>query len=161
MHVEQQEMDKWCWAAVSVSVDRYFAPGSASTQCRVAAQVLGIDQCYDNCDACNSAQRLEDGLQAVGRPPQKLTNPVTFDEIQRQIDAHLPVCVRIGWFSGGGHFVVITGYRETEWGEQLVEVADPLFPDSTIPYDILVSAYQNAEVPQGGGQWTHTYLLAT
>ena len=157
--IEKQREDKWCWAAVSVSVDHYFSPGSASSQCRVARDVLGIAQCCSNPDDCNTPARLQAGLSVVGRLKAILLRPLQFNEIRREIDALRPVCVRIAWNGGGGHFVVISGYRLSASGAQLVEVADPLFPSSTVLYDVLISAYQNAQEPLGGGQWTATFLV--
>jgi hypothetical protein len=34
--VQRQEKSEWCWAAVSASVDRFFRPDSAHTQCEIA-----------------------------------------------------------------------------------------------------------------------------
>jgi hypothetical protein len=157
--IEKQREDKWCWAAVSVTVDHYFSPGSTSTQCRVARNVLGVTQCCSDPDVCNTPAKLQTALTAVRKLKDTLTRPLEFDEIRQEIEAGRPVCVRIGWSGGGAHFVMISGYRLSASGAKLVEVADPLFPNSTILYDVLVSAYQNAQDPAGGGQWTATFLV--
>ena len=85
--------------------------------------------------------------------------PLRFSEVQREIDAAPARMRQIAWYGGGGHFVVISGYRLSASGLELVEVADPLFPSSTILYDVLVSAYQNAQEPSGGGEWTASFLV--
>ncbi len=154
--IEKQREDLWCWAAVSASVDHYFFPASTSTQCKIAREVLGIDNCCADPDLCNDKAKLQDALEAVGRLRETLPRPLRFEEIRQEIDAFLPVCVRIGWNGGGGHFVVISGYHESPSGAQ-VDVADPLFPNSTMYYDDFVSAYQTGVT--SGGEWTATFLL--
>jgi hypothetical protein len=157
--IEKQLEDKWCWAAVTVSVDHYFFPASTSSQCQIARDVLSIADCCSNPDGCNRAAKLQDALTDVSRLTEILPRPLRFDEIQREIDAKRPVCARIAWNEGSAHFVVVSGYRQSASGVQSVEVADPLFPSSTLEYDVFVSAYQNGEVPQGGGQWVATFLV--
>jgi hypothetical protein len=157
--LEKQSQDKWCWAAVSVSVARYFLPLSPLTQCRVALAVTGKTDCCGSGRAdCNDPGDLEDALKAVGRWRETRKGVLTFEEIQQQIDAFTPVCVRIGWRGGGGHFVIVYGYRILSSGVQQVEVADPFFANSILSYRQLVTAYGSAEQP-GGGQWTHTFMV--
>ena len=152
--IEKQTEPNWCWAAVSVSVGRYFFPQSTSTQCKVAATVLSETSCCATPDACNKPQRLEPALNAVNTPPNIVTRALTFDEIRKQIDASRPVCVRIAWNGGPrGHFVVISGYQLLRSGAQQVNVADPFYADSTVDYNDFVASYQ------GSGQWTATFLV--
>ncbi len=157
--IEKQSQDKWCWAAVSASVARYFDPHSPFTQCRVALRVTRkTDCCGSGREACNEPGDLEDALRAVERWKETRKGVLTFGEIQKQIDASTPVCVRIGWRGGGGHFVIIYGYRVLSSGVQQVEVADPFFANSIMSYRQFVNAYGSVEKP-GGGQWTHTFLV--
>src|SRR5438105_1231176 len=109
--IEKQTKDMWCWAAVSVSVNRYFSPKSKWTQCRVAREVTHNQNCCGDKEACNLAEKLEDGLKAVEHWKETLDGVLTFEQIQSEIDASRPVCARIGWRHGGGHFVIISGYR--------------------------------------------------
>jgi papain like cysteine protease AvrRpt2 len=155
--IEKQREDLWCWAAVSASVDHYFFPASTFTQCKVAGKVLNRANCCADPDLCNDKATLQDALDAVGRLRDTRIGPLSFEDIRREIDAFLPIGVRIGWRGGGGHFVVISGYSESPSGAQLVDVADPLFPNSTMYYDDFVSAYQTGVT--SGGEWTATFLL--
>jgi len=52
MEMQTQEMAEWCWAAVSVSVDKFFNPASSRTQCTVAEDVLTRSCCGGEA-ACN------------------------------------------------------------------------------------------------------------
>lgn len=77
---------------------------------------------------------------------------LSFEEIMNQIDQGMPIGVRIGWFGGGGHFVVIRGYRNPT-GAELLSIADPWFVDSIQYCDVFTSSYL------GRGEWTDTFLL--
>jgi len=152
MKIQTQEMDQWCWAAVSVSVDKFFNPASSATQCKVAQDVLSRSCCGGEV-ACNQAAELQTALDKVNRLRKIVTRRLRFKEIENELDAFKPVCARIGWDGGGGHFVVVDKCMELNSGELLVHVLDPLFPNSTIYYDELVSEYL------GDGQWTDTFLV--
>ena len=150
--LEHQEMGLWCWAAVALSVTKYFDPATEMTQCSVASAVKNKKCCADK-PGCNQADLLEVALGKVGHFNQVLPRRLSFSELRDVLRAGTPVCVRIGWFGGGGHFVVVTGFTVNEFGEQLVAVADPLYESDTWPYDEFASGYLRA------GQWTHTYLV--
>ena len=157
--LEKQVQDKWCWAAVTASVDHYFNPGSTLSQCEVAEAVLGGNCCPDQ-EACNQVESLDNALSKFNRLDGVATafSP-SFEEIQQKIDSRMPVCVRVEWRGGGGHFVVITGYRLTKSKRRMLEIADPLFPSSIMWWDDFLSSYQNVEQPDGGGFWSHTFQV--
>jgi hypothetical protein len=152
--MDRQEETQWCWAAVSVSVDRYFADTSMNlTQCRLAENVLGPGSC-SHPENFNEPRRLQEGLRIVGNlrePP--LRNPVSFKTIQREIAANRPVCARIAWDGGGAHFVVIDGCTAFKSGFQQLHVADPDAGPSVVSYNELVSGYRYR------GEWTDTFFL--
>ena len=150
-----QEQPLWCWAAVTTAIEKFFDPATTVTQCEVADRLLGLG-CCGNKPACNSAQRLDDALGP--RLNAKLPFRLTFTDLAAQLDANFPVCVRIGWFGGGGHFVTISRCR-VAGGQRLVVVEDPLFGTSTVRYEHFISAYKAGDVAGGGGEWTHTYLV--
>jgi hypothetical protein len=150
--LEKQKMSMWCWAAVAVAVDRYFSPNSSWSQCKLAAKVLGKADCCTNPQACNSAAKLQDALRAVGRFKEHHKSAMSFDALRARLDAGFPVGVRIGWGGGGGHFVLVTGYRWIE-GEPALEICDPQLLNGLCRYDDFVSAYCAA------GKWTHSYLV--
>jgi hypothetical protein len=58
--------------------------------------------------------------------------------------------VRIGWSTGGGHFLVVSGYATSAAGD-VVTIEAPLFGQSTLDLATFQSAYQ------GSGTWTHSY----
>jgi hypothetical protein len=155
--IQKQKEDKWCWAAVSASVDNYFSPTPALQQCTVAHDVLPALDCCVNPDVCNTGASLELALAKVGRFKKMLLGPAKFTDICAQLNLNLPVGARIAWNQGGAHFVVIAGFSVSPSGEQVLSIADPLFWNSTIYYKDFVSAYQAKT--NGGGKWTHTYYV--
>lgn len=158
--METQQQALWCWAAVARSVDHYYAPKSNSEQCGIARRVLRIRNCCASPSpgVCNRVARLEEALRVVGRFRAKIRRHLDFDVVKAEIEEYGVVCVRIGWFGGGGHFVAIHGCRLSTSGVRMVDVADPLFPECTMPFDEFVSAYKSAV---GGGRWTTTYLCGS
>jgi hypothetical protein len=160
-HLQKQQMLNWCWAAVSVSVERFFDPESSLRQCDIVEALNpGVDGCCGKPipDPCNTVGLLQDALTKVACLRQVIRNPLSFAQIQEQISVELPVCARIGWNGGSevsGHFVVINGWGLAPTGAPLVHVLDPYFTNAYWPYSALISAgYQ-----RGNGQWTDTFLV--
>ena len=156
--IECQAQFFWCWAAVGVSINRYFSPDSPLTQCELATHILPHHpQCCDNPlppDADVSAH-LQDVLGALGAlHPPPTSGPAQFKDIRTQINASLPVCARIEWPGQNlAHFVVICGFAVSASGELWLDIADPCFHNSTMPYNEFVQAYQ------GSGIWSDTFLV--
>ncbi len=151
--IQTQKQTLWCWAAVAVSIDRYFSANSTWTQCNLASAVFNNPNCCAQPADCNEAWYLQGALRTVGRLNGTLGRPLPYDEIDAQLAAYLPVCARIAWDGGGGHFVVIRGCRPSSSGELLVDVADPWYLDSTLTYEDFRDRYQHH------GKWKGTYLV--
>jgi hypothetical protein len=152
----------WCWAAVAASISASLGgstgpSGGPWQQCQIASSVLNVPSCCQDAGACNQEAPLEDGLHCVGHMASGATilgADVGFGYVQGQIDAQLPVPVRIGWYPDpvdAGHFVCLTGYDETA---QTVNVEDPQYGPGTYPFSEFANAYHD-----GAGQWTHTYPI--
>ena len=67
--LETQKKREWCWAAVSAGVHGYLSGQAGLTQCEVAGRLLGKDCCTDP-GSCDSPQRLEAALEAIGTKVQ-------------------------------------------------------------------------------------------
>jgi hypothetical protein len=155
--IEQQHETDWCWDAVSVSLEHYFDPTSTLTQEQFAVKTLGVplkeaDQPFFLSTALTDLKLLN------GDP---LDGFLSFSDIQAQIDANLPVCVKIGWNEGGFHYLIISGYGVSPAGDPQVHVSDPIFTDfnvTTWDYAAFVfmysPSYTNAE-----GAWVNTMLV--
>ena len=168
--MEKQKAKNWCWAAVAVSVARYFDDNSQWHQCRVAQLVLRRAHregrikslIRDSCtkpvpEGCNRPWDLQEALEQVGRPKgEPKAGYLSFEQVQRKIDARRPrpVCVRIEWDSGGGHYVVVSGCHIDRKGVRYVEVEDPKTGTGAwVRYSHFVRHYA------GRGGWSHTYLV--
>ncbi len=149
--MQPQEMGLWCWAAVTESVERYFYPATPLTQCSVASDMWGFS-CCPNQNACNRAASLERALRGYSLLNGPPAGRVPFSVIRDQIRQNRPLCVRVGWLGGGGHFLVISGFR-VKSGERLVELSDPLYGWSRIPLETFSNRYRDI------GAWTHTYFV--
>ncbi|HEX4166623.1 MAG TPA: papain-like cysteine protease family protein [Bryobacteraceae bacterium] len=161
--IETQKELNWCWAAVATTVGLYYESTKQLQQCQVAQTVTGIANCCSGEAACDQFGALDVALTAVNSIlPATLNNQIRpgkvlkFAAVQAEIDAGRPVGVRIQWYGedpNAGHFVIISGYAIEASGEKWVDVSDPYYEDSTVPYDQFVSAYLEA------GSWSDTYLI--
>jgi hypothetical protein len=151
----QPQNSNWCWAAVGVSVNRYFAPDSNLSLRDLVETILndpGACHRSSGLDQPAHLERVLRHLKVLKEPPR--AGALSFNDIRAQINAGLPVCVRVEWPDlNSGHFVIIRGYAVTASGERWVDVADPAFGNSTVPYDDFVNSYQ------GAGQWDYTFLV--
>ena len=161
--MQYQQEDQWCWAAVAVSVHQFLDPATSGTwtQPTLATQVLHKNKlipatvdCSKTPGQCNLPWRLDDALTAVGNlqlPAE--AGILSFEALTELIDKQLPVCARIVWYTGNGHFVALTGYRTFSSGAQQVYVQDPYYGPSYQLYEDLVADYPP------GGSWQDTYMV--
>jgi hypothetical protein len=155
--VERQEKSNWCWAAVSLSIHKFFKPASARRQCGVAGALLKLPCCGNFTRKCNEPESLTSALRHFARLNRVVQRVPEFGEIQTEINAGRPVCARFEWttgaFKGFGHFAVVCGF-DAALGGSVVIVEDPFYGRSRRPYEQIVRSYQFNR-----GQWTHTYFI--
>jgi hypothetical protein len=165
--MERQKMSEWCWAAVSVSIDRFFRPDSTHTQCEIAGAALDV-QCCDNGkpaqrERCNIPIAIYPVLGRLHLLAAAMRGPLGFSRVKKEIGAGHPICVLIKWLDkqgkpgDRGHFIAINGYRVTPSGTQFLSIADPYFGASEIDY-------LQFRDPQGGyrdgrGVWIASFLV--
>lgn len=153
--VQLQVQTQWCWAAVSTSVAEFFALGTWS-QCKVAAAEFAPLNCcgVDGSRGCNQPWYLDRALTRVGHFDRRTAPNAPFTDVQREVNSGRPVGCRIGWANnGGGHFMAIGGWLVASDGTEFVDVYDPIFQFSQMPYVDFCSSYRNP-----GDTWTHTYF---
>lgn len=150
--IQPQQQTEWCWAAVSVSVDHYFNAASAWTQCLIANNQLNQSNCCTNGSdpQCDCPWYLDRALSAMNRLRVWLQSPAGFSSVKQEINQSDPLCARIGWSGGGGHFVAISAYDDTT-SSDYITVNDPIWGVSQIPYNVFLSNYR------GNGSWTDSY----
>ncbi|XSC44862.1 papain-like cysteine protease family protein [Bradyrhizobium sp. RDT10] len=155
--MQQQCHSNWCWAAVASSVSGFNDETSTFTQCLIANLELHREDCCDF--ACGAENVPFDVPHTLGSPLNRvcclermtLDQRATRMEVQQEINAGRPLCVRTLWSGGGGaHFLAIVGYLPDT--DSLV-LEDPLYgPTPEIKYDRFCTQYQDAH-----GVWTDTY----
>src|SRR5205807_2083139 len=131
----------------SEAVARFYNPSTNCRQCVIANVQLKRDDC------CTSECASEDDLDYnVPQPLESVLNrfgadggadlpdqPAELEKVQREINRGCPVCVRILWDAGEGHFVVITGYVP---GTSRLYVQDPFGPhEGEVSYSALSTNY--------------------
>lgn len=155
--MQHQEANNWCWCAVSVSVDFFYNAASPWQQCLMAQIAPGAAGCCANPvpQPCDQPWYLEKALQTVNRlKGQPINGTLSFPRIQTILAAGAPVCCRIVWYTGGAHFVVISGCQQ-QGAQQTLSVEDPFFGSSTqVDYNTFCTGYH-----YGQGYWSDTYLV--
>lgn len=152
--VPHQEQTLWCWCAVTVGVSRFFDSTFALTQCETAAQVLSApDACLrPSDDDVNRMFELQKALKVFGRVERVVDAPLSFEEVEREIQAQRPVGAQILFHDAGRmHFTIIRGCR-TVAGERILVVDDPLFDESESSYERFKTFYR------GDGEWQRSYI---
>jgi hypothetical protein len=150
--MQAQQQTNWCWAAVSTSVSAFFDNATTWTQCRVVNGELGRTDCCTQGSStnCNVPWFLDRALTRTGNLRSMTSGSPTMNDVRQDVDNNRPLCVRIGWSGGGGHFVAIDGYNSDL---DMVAVDDPWFGASDVALNVLQTAYQ------GTGSTTHRYRV--
>jgi hypothetical protein len=167
--VQRQEKSEWCWAAVSVSVNRFFRPDSKHTQCAIAGTALGLSCCdgaqpvpSDSCNAPHALHPVLGRFHLLAADP--IVNPLTFNQVRTEIDAGRPVCVLIKWLDNKGqvtdrgHFIALDGYRVTPAQKMFVSITDPFYGSSETAFDHFVNG--KGGYRDGRGVWFASFLVA-
>jgi hypothetical protein len=150
--MQAQLQSQWCWAACSTSVSLFYDSASGWTQCSVVNAELGQSTCCQNGSStqCNQPWYLDRALTRTGNLASWSGGVATIAQIRSEIRNGRPLCARIGWSGGGGHFVAIAGYRACD-PDEYIDVRDPIYGSSDVALATFTSSYQ------GTGSWTHTY----
>ena len=153
--MQTQTETQWCWAAVSTSVSHFYTPASVWTQCRVANRAWSRTDCCGSgaSGPCNTWWYLQKALRIVSVFRSWKASIEKFAVVQAEIKNGNPLCLRVGWFNGGGHFLAIYGWQETNTGNQYYNVDDPIFGRQLIAKRQLEINYQSS------GRWTHSYFV--
>lgn len=157
LDMQQQCHSNWCWAAVAASISAFYDKSSTFTQCLIANLELNRqDTCdypcqHEDNQTFNQIHEPGSALNRVGCLDHEIRNQLaTRAEVQQEIDAGRPVCLRTVWTKvDGAHAVAIVDYLPDS---DTLALEDPLFgPTHGISYDRFCTDY-----PPLGGQWTDT-----
>lgn len=152
---QAQIQTEWCWSAVSVSISLFYNSGSGWTQCTMANQELGQTTCCQDGSTpqCDQPWYLDRALKRSGNLNGVSSGTASFAQVVAAVNQNRALGVRIGWAGGGGHFVTVAGYDDSDPANQLVYVADPA--PGTAPAWVAYNTLRNSY--QGSGTWTHSY----
>ncbi|WP_263081085.1 hypothetical protein [Endozoicomonas sp. Mp262] len=154
--LEQQFFSSWCWAAIAASLAKFYGTCGLNQQ-QVACTLLGIDardlpDPPDNDHSCNCQMTVDKSLALVGCYSHWSLGRPSFERIFLEIHAARLPCVRIEWFQGGAHYLVIKGV--TAEG-QLLHIEDSLYGPAVLPYGDFPKGYRGT-----GAVWTETFWTA-
>jgi hypothetical protein len=151
--MEPQELSRWCWAAVAVSMAQFYRTGKWR-QRDVAGRVFGVagpgsNENLSPSQQWNQNRTLDQALLVTGCFSHWSPGKPDFERIVTELESGRPMGIRIEWRRGGAHYVAIFGYdgpRREIW------VADPKYGVSQQSFDRFPHDYQS-----GGGVWTETF----
>ncbi len=147
----RQEQTQWCWAALTLAVADFYGKHDW-TQGKLVNVERGRD---DACNkpvppAANMPWYVSKALKRAGHyADKKKQHKLTFEQAKAEIDADRPLCIRIGWKGGGGHFVGVYGYDEG--GSKLLNIGDPWSGEALVAFDTFPDTYEH------GGAWSWSY----
>jgi hypothetical protein len=151
---QPQRYTRWCWAAVSSAVSHFHDAASDWSQCRIATNEMGGVACCgpEGTTTCNIDWALEDALARTGNlAAPRQDGRLSLAELIQEINVRgNPVCIRLEWIGGGGHFLTLYGVTAT--GTVSIADPDPRYDISSLPLSIFPSAYRRPAT------WTHTYF---
>ncbi|AUC75982.1 papain-like cysteine protease family protein [Olleya sp. Bg11-27] len=135
--VELQAGQRMCWAAVAITVSKFYDKESESNQIDLAKDVFGEN--YDQFYSPESALSIYNNLSS------ELNRSLTRAEISEELINGRPItaCMKhfVGW-----HLVVIYGISQNK-----LLIADPLLGEVQCEIDAFTDAYETYY------SWTHTY----
>ncbi|STD12698.1 Uncharacterised protein [Dermatophilus congolensis] len=143
---QAQEQSQWCWSATGTTIANYKGVSVSQNQfCNLAWNRNKDDQCPNTQATLENDQQA---FQSLGINPGRLSGPISYQEVQKEINADRPVLTRVLYRAGGGHMVAISGFRASD---QSIEWYDP-WPSKQ---RLNVGDY-NFYVNNQDFSWTHT-----
>jgi hypothetical protein len=152
--VEEQVRSRWCWAAIASAVATYY-----QTMCIDQLQIVDgllsdfevVDGLYSEKDLLerNINFKLDVALKYVNCFSHWTIGKPIFERVQFEINQGRPLGVRLEWFKGGAHYILVKGYNEQD-GSIMIE--DSLHGPSVQVYDQFPDNYR-----ESGAVWTETF----
>ena len=151
--MQSQLLGQWCWAAIAVSLGRYYS-NQNWRQHEIATGVLGFNcsrfqEESDIAAVCNQYAMLNEALQFVGCYSHWSPGHRSFERIQAEIDAGRPICLRLEWYSGGSHYLLVAGYYAAT---HEIYLEDPQHGPSVQKFALFPHTYR-----MSGGVWRGTF----
>ncbi|WP_103068633.1 papain-like cysteine protease family protein [Aquimarina sediminis] len=152
--INKQLKSRWCWAAIASAVGNYYQTCTIKQKSLVKKILRDVD--YDQSKYTESEIqekninfKLDIALKFVGSFSHWTLGKPIFERIQFEINQGRPLGVRLEWFKGGAHYILVKGYNAEE-GNLIIE--DSLHGSSIQLYDTFPEKYR-----EGGAVWTETF----
>lgn len=153
--VEPQLRSRWCWAAIASAVAAYYKTMSIG-QHQIADSLIagpGLKNGpYTNEDLFekNVNFKLDVALKYVQCFSHWTIGKPVFERIQFEINQGRPLGVRLEWFKGGAHYILVNGYNDQE---ESIMIEDPLHGPGILRFDRFPENYR-----ESGAVWTETFF---
>lgn len=145
---DKQTETNWCWAALTISIERFYHPNRINTQCRLANAVLARNDCCHDDHRCNNEEFLNRSLGHVECLEQADNVKAEDVDVEASLAKQRPVCIRVQ-HQDGAHCLGIVGASLNYW-----KITDPGQDRPAIQFfrkDMFPDLYLV------NGIWTHTY----
>jgi len=148
--LDRQLKSRWCWASIASAVGIYYGT-SSKQQSEIVKDLLGDfdDSIADQSDDANVNFKLDVALKHVGSFGHWTIGKPIFERVQFEINHGRPLGVRLEWFKGGAHYILVKGYNDED-GTILIE--DSLHGKSTQKFSQFPNNYR-----ESGAVWTETF----
>lgn len=156
--LRSQQTRMWCWAASAQMIMSYM--GTNVNQCIQANNRFSRTDCctISPCPSPpNSHPCVTGGWPEFGKYgfTFNTSGALSWAALKGQIDAGKPIAFSWGWDGGGGHMMVVNGYKT--WGPfSWVHVLDPWAPCNGDSYYITYDAFVDGS---GYSHWTDYYNI--
>lgn len=122
-NIQAQQQSNWCWAAISVSMTKFYNSNSQLEQCSLVNNRLGrTDCCQDGSSKqCNQTQSIYKVLPQLGVSASPHAGQQSFIELSEQIQLGHPL-VLILMRGLDAHYAVLSGVGANE----TVTIKDPM-----------------------------------
>jgi Papain-like cysteine protease AvrRpt2 len=107
---EKQELSNWCWAAVTLSLLKYYGHTTFSSQRELVQFIIDKKYCCNGrgCGVCNRPWYIGEVLHKVGILGQSIPSPITQSELDAALKHRNPVVMVVKWDSiATGHTLII------------------------------------------------------
>jgi hypothetical protein len=152
--LEQQLKSRWCWGALACAIAGYYETMNVQ-QAQLAGELIKDSDTGHEIYALEDRQeknvnfKLDVVLKYVGCFSHWSAGKPNFDRLKFEINQGRPLCVRLEWFKGGAHYIMIKGY---DWEKGTVLIDDPLHGLDRMPFENFPEKYRVS-----GAVWTETY----
>jgi len=130
----------WCWAASGQMVMEHYSV--LKTQCDQACDMFPPQDC---CGNPTPEPCVKGGWPDFSRYGFKISRthdqPLTWDDLKKELTAGRPVACSWHWLGGGGHMMVVSGFAELG-GKRYVSILDPWPPELGDERDITYEEYE-------------------